>query len=533
MQKSDSNPMPSFEEADRGQMQGLITSAYGHMVHTGYLFLRLVGAPADAAAWLRGLLAAGHVMTSRTWRPDRNLPKTKPDYAVNVAFTHAGLKAWRVDGQTLKSFSPAFMEGPANSERAASLGDSGAERPDLWEFGGKEENAVHLVVVVHATTADERARVISILKSDLKMDGRDALQPVAGDQLGAHMIYSDPVRGSRVVKEHFGFNDGISQPELRGLKKDSGNRSAAGQNTCAAGEFVLGYPDEYGFYPPTPLTHRSRDRGGMLPESPYRAEHPEYVDFGYNGTYLVYRKMTQDVASFWGYLKEQCRQLFGKEDPQTVLWLAAKMVGRWPNGVPLVEAPDLVDMTRYCGHLNHFMFAESDPDGSACPFGSHVRRVNPRDQLKPGTPRQSLQMTRRHRLIRRGSTFGEPLFDLSILDNPQDVRALEKLLRLEDDGRERGLHFFCVNASIRRQFEFVQQSWSVSRTFNGLRDDPDPVVGDAGSRVCDLEDGFEIPGNPQSLRLKSLHRFTRTRASAYFFLPGLDTLRYLSTLNAG
>jgi len=417
------------------------------------------------------------------------------------------------------------VDGPAHKQTARAMGDTGESAPGEWQFGAGA-NEIHVAIIVHATTAGERERALGELRDLLARHGDPLVDVPEHPQLGRHMLHTDPVSGARMIKEHFGFKDGISQPELRGLKNGSANRSAAGQNTCAAGEFVLGYPDEYGFYPATPLTRRELDRGGILPESPYRSKFPHHVDFGYNGSYLVYRKLSQNVGDFWKYLREQCGQLFGREEPTAMLWLAAKMVGRWPNGVPLVEAPDLVDMTRFCGHENHFMFAKTDPGGTRCPFGSHVRRTNPRDQLKPGTPQQSLNMTARHRLIRRGSSYGDPLFNLSILDDPNDSAALELLKQLENDECERGLHFLCLNANIRRQFEFVQQSWSVSRTFNNLRDDPDPVIGNSDEK----DDAFTIPGYPHSLRLRNLRHFTVTRAAAYLFLPGLDTLRYLAGL---
>jgi hypothetical protein len=91
-----------------------------------------------------------------------------------------------------------------------------------------------------------------------------------------------------------------------------------------------------------------------------------------------------------------------------------------------------------------------------------VRRVNPRDVIKPYGNEQSLSMSEAHRLLRRGRVFGPPLFDPQVLDAPASPGA-EVLTDLRDDGEPRGIHFFCVNASIKSQFEFVQQTWCNNR----------------------------------------------------------------------
>ena len=526
MSEFEPHPTPGFEWTDRSRLQGLLTTGYGHLTHTAYLFLRLVNAR-RARAWLGDLLQRGVVTTARSWRARPGDPKVKPERAVNLAFTHAGLHRWGLDDETLHGFPPEFVAGPASDVTARSMGDEVDSAPRHWEFAGRKSGMMDVAVLVHASTEAERGRVLAELHESLDRRARGALTPVAAIQLGRHLVHLDPVSGRRIVKEHFGFRDGISQPELRGLKRGPASRNGAGQNTTAPGEFILGYPDEYGFYPPTPLTRRDRDPDGSLPESPYRSRFPGYVDFGYNGSYLVYRKLGQDVAGFWGFLREQAERLSGWLDPGAMLWLAAKMVGRWPNGVPLVEAPNLVDMTRHSGPLNGFQYAKADPDGARCPFASHVRRANPRDSIRPGSAEQSLRMSARHRILRRGSSFGEPLFDLSVLDDPADREALKVLRSLQDDGQARGLHFLCLNSSIRRQFEFVQQSWCASGAFNGLRGEPDPLIGSIGGGGSA---SFTIPGCPGGIGMTLLSRFTQTRAAAYLFVPGMDTLRYLARL---
>ena len=89
------------------------------------------------------------------------------------------------------------------------------------------------------------------------------------------------------------------------------------------------------------------------------------------------------------------------------------------------------------------------------------------------------------------------------------------------------MHFFCVNANIRSQFEFVQQTWCNNPRFNALRDNKDPVVGDHGG------DGqaasyMAIPTRSGVTRTTALPRFVTVRGGAYLFMPSLTALRFLA-----
>jgi deferrochelatase/peroxidase EfeB len=119
----------------------------------------------------------------------------------------------------------------------------------------------------------------------------------------------------------------------------------------------------------------------------------------------------------------------------------------------------------------------------------------------------STQVSRRHSLVRRGRSYGDPIA-------PFEQEAMPT---------ERGLLFVCVNANIGRQFEFVQQTWVNNPKFDGLYDDRDPLLGSH-------EDGggtFTIPAHPFRERLRELPRFTRVRGGEYFFVPGMRALRFL------
>ena len=232
-------------------------------------------------------------------------------------------------------------------------------------------------------------------------------------------------------------------------------------------------------------------------------------DLGQNGSYLAYRKLQQDVAAFWQFMSQEAAS-DGVPDIARTVWLASKCVGRWPSGAPLVLAPDADDPA--LGDRDDFFYA-GDADGLACPLGAHIRRSNPRDGLKPYPAPQSLSMTEAHRLLRRGRVYGAPLFDSSLLQHLSTAQARDMLLSLKDDGRARGIQFLCVNASLKSQFEFVQQTWCNNVHFGGLNDNPDPLLGDR--RPADERPGrMTIQREGGSLRTRPLPRFVTVKAGA-------------------
>ena len=217
---------------------------------------------------------------------------------------------------------------------------------------------------------------------------------------------------------------------------------------------------------------------------------------GRNGTYVVFRKLHQRVASFRRYLRENATEREGEE------LLAAKLMGRWRSGAPLARCPfhDDPGLGADPGRNNDFVF-EDDAIGYKTPPGSHIRRANPRDSSVAG-------VVRLHRMMRRGTSYGPAL--------PEGV--------LEDDGVERGLMFAFIGSHLGRQFEFVQSEWVHAGDFLGLGDG-DPI---AGARA---EPGsFSFPRRPIPRRLVGLPNFVVTRGGEYCFMPGLRALRWLSEL---
>lgn len=193
--------------------------------------------------------------------------------------------------------------------------------------------------------------------------------------------------------------------------------------------------------------------------------------------------------------------------------MAAKFVGRWPDGAPLVLAPKRGN-ERLREPLNHndFGYREMDANGYRCPVGAHIRRVNPRDSLG-GSPQESIRTVNRHRLLRRGALYGE------------------KLREGDNEDEPRGVLFFGVNTDIERQFEFVQQTWINNPKFGGLNEDRDPLLGNNKDGLSEEDEGpwrMTIPQVPVRRRLDSLPRFVTVRGGGYFFMPSISALSFFA-----
>ncbi|MEP6913868.1 MAG: Dyp-type peroxidase, partial [bacterium] len=391
-----------------------------------------------------------------------------------------------------------FDEGIAKKERALSLGDTGASDPCGWELGGpRTENTapIHVLLMVQAKSREELSQYcenqLNLFADTGKVVATEEGTALPGD------------------KEHFGFRDSISQPEI----EDSPKPPPPDQASLEPGEFVLGYLNEYGVFPPTPTVAASSDGGDQLQPLPQADAKSNERDFGRNGSYLVFRKLEQDVAGFRRFLKENART------EEEMLLLGAKLMGRWQSGAPIVLAPDSdpqkdVPFDRDKHPENDFYYMEHDPAGYRCPVSSHVRRTNPRDSLG-GTANESIRSVNRHRIIRRGVPYG-PTLSPGVYEN---------------DGHSRGLLFFCINADIRRQFEFVQQTWANNPKFNGLYDDRDAIIGDNKDLSLTNSRGpyyATIPNNPLRQRCSDVSRFVTVKGGAYFFLPSISALCFLA-----
>jgi Dyp-type peroxidase family len=465
-------------------IQGIAVSGYGHLFYSEYWFLHFPSRE-DTKQWLRKVIPN---VTTADWT-DAGGKRMKPDAAVNLAFTPAGMEQFGYPESDLSAFSFEFLSGMAEPERARRLGDDGRSLPASWEIGHPDAQPIHVLLILEAPSPDASD---GLRQTYERLNKAHNVEEVAPRQRG-HV--------PRNHREHFGFADGISQPDIAGSPRPSI------VDEVPAGEFVLGYPNAYGMLPATPTISSEFDPGNHLTKVIHGDQTGTRKDFGRNGTYLVFRKLHQDVAGFRRFVRSASPP--GMEEHN-----AAKMVGRWPSGAPLVLSPTADDKdAAQAPRNNNFAYRKDDPDGLRCPIASHIRRTNPRDGLEVD-PQQSLETVMRHRIMRRGASYG-PRLEPGVL---------------EDDGKDRGLLFICLNSDIKRQFEFLQQTWINDPKFAGLDHDRDPLVGnniEAGSSEVGPFN-FTIPAVPVRRVLKGIPRFVTTRGGGYFFLPSMSALRFLS-----
>jgi Dyp-type peroxidase family len=470
---------------DLDDIQGLIARGYSTLPHARFTIFAAPGA------------AAGHALLS--WLLPRATPARgfASSSALHVAYTAGGLRRLGLPESVIAGFSAPFISGMTGPDRSRVLGDVGESDPGCWDWGSPQEPPVDGLILLYATSRET-------------LDARQAELAARLNEVGIRQVTVLDT-GELASNEPFGFHDGISQPIIDGLPKARGTAPAgtAGGRVIPAGEFVLGYPNAYGQLTDRPLLPAADDPGRLLPRDPAGSG---AADLGRNGCYLVMRQLEQDVDGFWRYAGQATRRPDGSDDPQARIALAAKMVGRWPSGAPLVEAPDRDD-PGLCDS-NGFGYHRADPLGLACPLGAHIRRVNPRDSLdpRPGTG-ASLAVNDGHRLLRRGRSYGHGT-GAPAAAGPASSGT--------------GLHFICLVASLSRQFEFVQHTWLNNPAFHGLYDDTDPLTGSRRPRGAT----FTVPARPVRRRYRDLPQFVRTRGGAYFFLPGISALRYLGQLPA-
>lgn len=470
-------------DVDVAGVQGLLVSAFAHLHCAAFRLFRIDDA-ARACRWLAHVAAA---VTSGE--------RKQEGWSLNLALTGGGLEALGLSRDTLRTFPPEFMEGMTSSRRSRILGDVGPNQPLHWLWGGQAA-PVHVLLLIYGEGENEIAREKQRWQTPIHAGITEVLTLDAGRQPDS--------------REHFGFMDGIGQPVVAGSGRLQRQLERTGHATeLPAGEFVLGYRNTYSEPSLSPTVDAALDPRSTLPPSALESDRR---DLGLNGSYLVFRQLSQDVPAFWKFVSESGAALW-PGDPNGPTRVAAKMVGRWPSGAPLALYPDADPYAPTPPEQieNDFGYAEGDAHGLACPLGAHIRRANPRDALG-ADPKAARDSANRHRLLRRGRSYGQRLKNM-----------------LQDDGEERGLHFICLNADLERQFEFVQQTWINNPVFAGLEQETDPLVGDQSQ----CRGGFTIQADPLRLRVSGLRPFMTVRGGAYFFLPSIPALRFLFPPDAG
>jgi Dyp-type peroxidase family len=467
---SDAPAQPPPPELDLSNIQGFVLR--GYRMHRVRHFVLGVTDPAAARRFVGSLVGGDprqtpQITSARPW-------SLRPPYCLNAGFTAQGLRRLGVPEGEIAKMDPSFVSGAVR--QAASIGDCLDSAPQYWVDGlrpeeGAEDAPVDVVVSLYADAVEE----LDGWTARLRQAWAGALR-----EFSAHDGEALPER-----RVHFGFVDGIAQPEIQGVPW---HRPPDAQPSVPPGDFVLGYLSQYGV----------------------EFNHPEFAT---NGSYACVRFLKQDVAGFERFLREGAAQT-GLE-PEAV---AAKLCGRWRNGQPLVRVPDDPHQPlerRTADDFNYVNAPEwrkpeyNDYDGYRCPHGAHIRRTNPRSSL--ADPDEG----HRHRLIRRGVPYGPP-FDPA---NP-------------DDGIERGLLGLFLCGSIPQQFEFITRSWMGQGGFVGplTTGTKDPISGDTQNQAPE-DRIFTVPRPPEEggdVNLSGFPQFTTTRGGAYCFLPSLSTFTALA-----
>ncbi len=409
-------------------------------------------------------------------------PRCKPEYCLNLGITWPGLLALevrdRVSNLSFKSFS-AFVAGAA--ARAERVGDTGENGPQNW-IGGFGTGSDHVMLTLHAANS-EALESYSDRLSALIIEDRAYQEIWRGD--GMALLEMQDGQSVPVPKVHFGYVDGISMTTIRGgperYKPDH-------QEPCEPWLFVLLDEAENYFV-------------------------PEPKELGLNGSFAVFKMIRTDVVGFENFLQSNKERI----DPEL---LAAKMCGRWRNGVPLALSPETDSPVGGIApeQLNNFEYVNpdgsGDPKGLRVPVGAHIRRINPRGQPITGQG-ESGGSNNTHRLIRRGLPYG-PHYDPT---KPYD-------------GIERGLLGYFINSNIENQYEFVLSQWVNDSEFAGaVRLNPkakDPIIG-----VQDPAESILViprPSGSPPIKITGFSSFTTTRAAAYCFLPGISAIKFIASL---
>lgn len=459
---------------DLEDIQGMVTRGYGSLYETAYLHLTVKDA-AKTKSWLSEILplisSADHT--------------NKSNKTLHIAFAKNGLKEIGLFEENLLNFPIPFREGLSTENRNRILGDYGENAPKNWNWG--TQNDEQILLIFHATDITSMDDFLASEKERIaKNEGLAIVREMRGN-LG------------KDNKEPFGFHDGISQPIIKGSGK-----SGPEMDIVETGEFILGYKNERDEYPFSPFI--SKEQGDL---SLLTTQYKGVKDLGHNGTFMVFRQMQQHVDEFWQAMENHTKNADGSVNEEAKIKLAAKCVGRWPSGASLVNFPDKDPGGSYDN--DDFGYADKDPHGERCPLGSHLRRNNPRDSFRFYDKKQSIKISKRHRIIRRGRKYHLPSKDAS--------------------SEEIGLHFICFNADIELQFEFIQHVWANNNQLDKLSNDIDVIIGVPDEENPDNDRGqFTVQKEPVNEFYEGWKRFVTIRGGAYYFFPSISAIRYLSTL---
>jgi len=587
-------PFSHQDESERAlaidQIQGNILSGFNKDYQT-FLFLRIIDdskKQTNVKSWLKSqikfIATAEEVLAfNRLFKAVNNRREcegaVKSTWA-NIAFSYRALTLLAKD--TIKFEDDSFKAGMAKQSRKGILGDP-SDRDNLegspknWVFGGREDNEADIVLMIASDDPSDLAAEVARIENSVYQGTTANGKPIPS---GVQIIYKQQaanLTGALRGHEHFGFRDGISQPGIRGLLSkdphdvltlhqnpdDRKGQGLPGQDLLWPGEFVFGYFGQ-------------KADGKEIIEHTEKPIHagPAWAD---NGSFLVIRRLRQDVNAFHSFLRDTALKLNVRDPKGTsaARLVGSKLVGRWPSGAPVVRTPgvDNPELANANCANNHFEFQEptepilprpdgpeyrfdcsdgfpmskqDDKKGDKCPFSGHIRKVYPRDDVSLNkevkTPKEV--ETQKHRLLRRGIPYG-----------PQSNSTPEIPV---DDKIDRGLMFLAYQTSIENQFEFITRNMVNNPHFKepsgpAATNPPsalpkvdeqgggyDPIIGQNNNdpnRIREFTVTIPAPSNPTDPAKAKAYRVSTKDANTgkgiewviptgggYFFAPSIDAL---------
>ena len=468
-----------LEAKDKAEVQRLVP--FGYKLNCSRHFVLQVTHAVKSRRFVGELVDHGFVTSASVDK--KGVEKLKDDglCPANIGFTFRGLEKLELGVPYQRVFqekAKAFVEG-ARARAARRLADSGSSAAQCWDKRFEPDHA-HVLLCTHADTKEELEQFAAELRG---IPGAGGLGGWEQPFEGCHLTNDKKFR-----TEHFGFRDGISNPIIEGFSRHK-------TNAHAPGEFLLGYWNDKKYNPWLLINPSPKPNPWLRPLNPA----PELTEFFRNGSFAAFRQLEQDVGSFNASVETWAKQLGGGQDLEKWReYVKAKLAGRWLNGAVVQpgqnESPALSDSELEASKLNTFEFSE-DPSAHGCPFGAHIRRMNPRND--------SVVPIRRRPLIRRGMPYG-PRFDPA-RDQPRGLLGL----------------FFC--ASLEDQFERLLVEWGNANPMgpDNRGSARDPLASSRQNpRAC-----FDIPMPGEALRqLDGFSQYVTTRGTLYAFFPSLGTI---------
>lgn len=513
---------PIYDPKKRGNIQGNTIPGF-NKDHQHFLFYRIrkVDRAKRWLKWIAPLITSMEEVLAfvRALRAARRKLGFEPPMCaawVNIAFSHHAIEVLAGAADAAAFGEQSFRQGL--SERSTYLGDatksSHQGHRSKWVVGGPK-NEADIMVIVAADDPEDLVNLVDMIKR--RAD--DATLKLIFEQRG------DTLPGRLRGHEHFGFKDGVSQPGVRGKVStapgdyitprfiDHADPRAQyfakpGQLLIWPGEFLLGEPRQH-------TEH-------LFNSAPAAANFPHWAALG---SYLVCRRLRQDVLAFWKFAIGAAG-LLGLPSQK----FASMLVGRWPSGAPIMRTPG-ADNSALAGDEwanNHFIFndntlasmlrpipgyggdpfpqAAQDMLGNVCPHFAHIRKTNPRDMATDlGKPHDTMLRM----ILRRGIPFGPPIVGIK--------KPPSRLIK-----QERGLMFICYGSTIEDQFELLTRRWANSP----IQPNPgghDPIIGqrdERGARTRFID--FPTTSGARRIRLKD--EWVIPTGGGYFFAPPIEAI---------